>query len=251
MWFAPPETSSSGQFESSLTVEAYTTIRDRIVRGELALGQAVSRRTLAAEMGIGSLPVSAALSLLQFEGLLESRPRAGTRVRIPSADDVMGHYLVREALEVQAALVFAERATAVDRSALRRIARRVDALAMQSNRTPYLTLHQKLHRQIAEGTHCRALCEVIERTHVLASIWLGAMRQGSTVDSHRHQDFVEVVVTGDPMSVAQAVRDHLAVSRERALELLEPYFRLRKKRFVRSERTTPRATTRRLTQIPK
>ena len=45
------------------------------------------------------LPVSEALLRLEFEGLLESRPRAGTRVRIPSPDDVRGHYLVRETLE--------------------------------------------------------------------------------------------------------------------------------------------------------
>ena len=49
------------------------------------------------------LPVSEALLRLEIEGLLESRPRAGTRVRIPSPEDVQGHYVVREALEVQAA----------------------------------------------------------------------------------------------------------------------------------------------------
>ena len=61
------------------------------------------------------LPVSEALLRLEFEGLLESRPRAGTRVRIPSPDDVRGHYLVRETLETQAARLFAEVASRADR----------------------------------------------------------------------------------------------------------------------------------------
>ena len=56
--------------------------------------------------------MSEALLRLEFEGLLESRPRAGTRVRIPSPEDVKGHYVVREALEVQAAMRFARAATA-------------------------------------------------------------------------------------------------------------------------------------------
>ena len=52
---------------------------------------------------ITDMVVAMALLGLESEGLLESRPRAGTRVRIPSPEDVRGHYVVREALEVQAA----------------------------------------------------------------------------------------------------------------------------------------------------
>src|SRR5262245_65220 len=87
---------------SSLAAEAYEVVRQRIARGELVLGQAVSRRRLAAELGMSFLPVTEALLRLEFEGLLESRPRAGTRVRIPSSQDVEGNYVVRQALETQA-----------------------------------------------------------------------------------------------------------------------------------------------------
>src|SRR5947207_7110407 len=90
---------------ASLAAEAYSVVRQRIARGELVLGQAISRRRLAAELGMSFLPVTEALLRLEFEGLLESRPRAGTRVRIPSPEDVRGHYIVREALEVQASKI--------------------------------------------------------------------------------------------------------------------------------------------------
>src|SRR5919199_2868030 len=93
---------------ASLAAEAYSVVRQRIARGELVLGQAVSRRQLAAELGMSFLPVTEALLRLEFEGLLESRPRAGTRVRIPAPEDVKGQYVVREALEVQAAMRFAQ-----------------------------------------------------------------------------------------------------------------------------------------------
>src|SRR5216117_3413147 len=99
----------------SLAGEAYTIVRQRILRGELTMGQVISRRKLASELGMSFLPVSEALLRLEFEGLLESRPRAGTRVRIPSREDVRGHYVVREALEVQAARLFAAVATPEDR----------------------------------------------------------------------------------------------------------------------------------------
>src|SRR6266478_5808925 len=111
----------------SLAAEAYNVVRQRILRGELVLGQAISRRKLAAELGMSFLPVSEALLRLEVEGLLESRPRAGTRVRIPTREDVRGHFIVREALEVQAARLFASVATPEDRADVQKLAARVDA----------------------------------------------------------------------------------------------------------------------------
>src|SRR5712672_2758352 len=111
---------------STLANAAYGIVRRRLLRGELVLGQAISRRKLAAELGMSFLPVSEALLRLEVEGLLESRPRAGTRVRIPSREDVIGHFTVREALEAQAAMPFTQNATSADRGQLRKLAARVD-----------------------------------------------------------------------------------------------------------------------------
>src|SRR5215469_10459194 len=132
---------------SGLADEAYLVVRDRILRGELAAGQVISRRKIAAELGMSFLPVSEALLRLEHDGLLESRPRAGTRVRVPTRADVEGHYTVREALEVQAAMLFAEKATREERAELQKLAARVDLLHQQpdSDRFAYLALHAKLH----------------------------------------------------------------------------------------------------------
>src|ERR1700677_2692885 len=123
-----------------LAAEAYTTVRERIIRGELAIGQVISRRKLAAELGMSFLPVSEALLRLENEGLLESRPRAGTRVRMPTREDVEGQYIVREALEVKSAMLFAEVATPAERAELIKMAARVDSLSFSpgSNRVIYL-----------------------------------------------------------------------------------------------------------------
>src|SRR5437773_8750186 len=139
-----------GAVPASLEAEAYTFVKQRILRGELVMGQAISRRKLAAELGMSFLPVSEALLRLEFEGLLESRPRAGTRVRIPSREDVRGHYVIREALEVQAAMLFTEVATDEDREDLHKLAARADAMSM-ADLTLYLPIHEKFHRRIAEG----------------------------------------------------------------------------------------------------
>src|SRR5689334_10830492 len=197
---------------SNLAGEAYVIIRERILRGEVAIGQVISRRKIAAELGMSLLPISEAFLRLEFEGLLESRPRAGTRVKIPTEQDVRGHYVVREALEAEAARLFAEAATAQERVELQKLAVRVDALSTQpdGNRLLYLSLHEKLHRRIAECTRCQPLCDAIEKNHVLASTWLCVTRQLFPGQSpRRHQDLIEVLVKGDPASAADAMRAHI------------------------------------------
>jgi GntR family transcriptional regulator, rspAB operon transcriptional repressor len=211
----------------SLSAEAYEVVRQRIARGELVLGQALSRRRLAAELGMSFLPVTEALLRLEFEGLLESRPRAGTRVRVPTPADVEGNYIVRQALETQAAILCSQMATAAERTELRRLAARVDALSTQSDRSMYPTVHLKLHQRIAECARCDALRDAIEKTHALALIWFCVMRKPSPDDlPRRHQDFVGEILDGDAARIANAVREHLAVGKRHTLELLEPYFRL-------------------------
>ena len=226
--------------DSSLASEAYSIVRQRILRGEIELGQVISRRKLAAELSMSFLPVSEALLRLEFEGLLESRPRAGTRVRIPSPEDVKGHYVVREALEVQAAVRFLEVATEAERNEIKRLAQRVDALALQTDRTTYLAVHQKLHARIAQCARCPALLDAIEKTHALASIWFCVMRQPKPDDpTSRHQDLATALCGGDAARAADEMRAHIAVGMERALEVLQPYFRLRKatgRTFYRSDR---------------
>jgi len=225
---------------ASLAAEAYAVVRQRIAQGDLVLGQAVSRRQLAAELGMSFLPVTEALLRLEFEGLLESRPRAGTRVRIPSQQDVEGNYVVRQALETQAAILFSQVATTAERSELRRLAARVDALSMKSDRSMYVTLHLKLHHRIAECARCEALREAIERTHAMAMIWFCVMRKPSPDDSpSRHRDFVDEILTGDTVRIAAAVGEHLAVGKAHTLELLEPYFRLHTTGSGRFSRSKP------------
>jgi DNA-binding GntR family transcriptional regulator len=221
----------NGSQESvSLAVEAYVILRERILRGELAIGKVISRRKVAGELGMSMLPVSEALQRLEFEGLLESRPRAGTRVKIPTEEDVKGHYIVREALEVQAARLFATLAAPSERIELQRLAARVDALSSQSegDRFLYLTLHEKLHRRIAECTHCRPLRDAIEKNQVLASTWLCVPRPPASQESpRRHQDLIDVLAKGNPDKAAEAMQKHIRNALRNTLSRLASYFHLR------------------------
>ena len=226
---------------SSLAAEAYSTVRDRILRGELTMGQVISRRKLATELGMSFLPVSEALLRLEFEGLLESRPRAGTRVRIPTLQDVQGHYIVREALEVQSARLFAKSATSEEKAELQRLAVRVDAMSAQpdADRYHYLSLHEKLHRRVAECARCATLSDAIEKTHALASTWMCVARQSDPPAPRRtHQDLADALCSGNPDVAGAAMRSHILASLERANDRLKPYFQLGRTRGTTYSRSS-------------
>jgi DNA-binding GntR family transcriptional regulator len=218
---------SEAEKSQSLAFEAYLTVRQRILRGELVIGQTISRRKVAAELGMSFLPVSEAFMRLEFEGLLESRARAGTRVRIPTKQDINGHYAVREALEVQAARLFAEHATREEKTELMRMAMRVDALGQSSDadRIVYLSLHERLHGRIAEYARCPALSAAIEKTHALASTWNCVTQKSGPVRKH-HQDLVKALSKGDPEVAGHAMRVHIDLSRQRTFKRLEAWFEI-------------------------
>jgi DNA-binding FadR family transcriptional regulator len=94
----------------------------------LPLGAALSRRKLAAELGMSLLLVAEALQRLESDGLVESRPRIGTQVCLPSTQDVRERYEIREALESQAARLFAEKASVRERLEMERMAEQMDAM---------------------------------------------------------------------------------------------------------------------------
>lgn len=211
-----------GADSSNLAGEVYRGLRNRILRGELGMGHPISRRKLAAELTMSTVPVSEALLWLEQDGLLESRPRAGTRVRILTWEDVEGCYVIREALEAQASTLFAEKATRSERSELMKLAVRIDNMSRhpEGNRTIYLTLHEKLHRRIAECTGCQTLLDALMRVSALASLWLFTVPPGEC-EVATHEILMKTLVTSDPVTVALSMREHVRSEREVTLRSLK------------------------------
>jgi DNA-binding GntR family transcriptional regulator len=209
---------TSKRIASSLASRAYVEIRNKILKGDLPIGVALSRRKLAEELKVSVPPVSEALQHLEHDGLVESKPRVGTRVRIPTRQDVEDRSLVREALETQAARLFAERATVEDKEELRQMGRRVDQLYAASENSSsdrellfsVNTYHMKLHLRIAECARCPALRDAIEKEQVLIFNWLfDTAAERRTLGSDFHARLTEALASGTPDQAALAMRQHI------------------------------------------
>jgi DNA-binding GntR family transcriptional regulator len=203
---------------TTLAGRAYQAIRDEILRGQLPPGTPVSRRRVARELGMSVLPVTEALRRLQEDGLLETRARAGTRVRVPSEADVRELYELREALESQAARLFAQRATAAQRRAIERSARVVDRLfgrlARRAQDAAFqFRVHQRhvqLHMQIADVAGCGLLRRMIERNHVLVLNWMFDVTARRTpLPDDFHARLAAALIAGDAARADEAMRAHV------------------------------------------
>jgi DNA-binding GntR family transcriptional regulator len=94
---------------TSIREKAYVLIQQKIARGELNPGAAVSEIPLAKELGSSRTPIREALGQLVAEGLLEQTPNRGAVVVQLKRQDIIDLYELREALEVYAAGKAAQR----------------------------------------------------------------------------------------------------------------------------------------------
>ena len=205
---------------SGLADKAYLILRDRILKAQLPLGTSLSRRTIALELGMSLLPVAEALQRLESDGLVESRPRVGTRVCDPGPDEIRERYEVREALESQAARLFAKRAGVREKLELQRMAANMDAMfnrctaAADGDDPDFLyavhSYHSDLHLRIAEGAACGVLQNAIERNQVLIFNWLfDVAARRPMLPPTFHRDWANAIANGSPEEADRAMREHI------------------------------------------
>jgi DNA-binding GntR family transcriptional regulator len=229
----PPKLSPARQSGGvSLSAQAYHTIRERILKGEIPLGAPLSRRKLAAVLKVSLLPVAEALQSLERDGLVESRPRVGTRVCLPTAAEIRDRYQVREALESQAARLYAERAGPRERRTMEKMAAHMDALfnrtdAGADHDRDFLyavhSYHLEFHLQIAEFARNPVLRAMIERNHVLIFNWLFDVASSRPPLPLRfHRDLVAALNSGKAETADRAMRKHVRFGLDAIVEKLGP-----------------------------
>jgi DNA-binding GntR family transcriptional regulator len=226
------DSSTRVRSRASLSNQAYEAIRDRILHGDLTVGTELSRRTLADEFRISPVPVMEALQRLEHDGLVETRPRVKTRVRIPTTQDIHDQFTLREALEVHSARLFSSQATPEERDELSRLAVSLDELDAQIERTDdsehrrqlILTehrLHMRLHMRIAGCARCAALTRAIELNQTLIFKWLLDMTPRLKLPANWHETLIRALRVENPEQAESAMRIHVRHGLENAMRIVE------------------------------
>ncbi len=211
-----------------LTEQAYCQIKTAILEGRLPPGAPLSRRRLAEEFSMSAVPVGDAILRLESEGLIESRPRAGTRVRIATPDEIHGSYVLREALETHSARLFAELADERSRQRLWKAAEKLDVafgglaesrVYSGARHAKVERVHIEFHMLVARASNVRTLINAIEHSRVLLFNWIFTLsREFERFPESWHRDLAEVLVNGSAGDAAEAMRRHVRFRQDEVIE---------------------------------
>ncbi|MGO9409204.1 MAG: GntR family transcriptional regulator [Spirochaetia bacterium] len=91
-----------GASAKSLVDHVYEHLLEQIITGAIRYGDTISIKGVASRLSVSSMPVREALKRLEFEGVVDIKPRSSCAVRVPSRRTILEVYALREALEVYA-----------------------------------------------------------------------------------------------------------------------------------------------------
>jgi DNA-binding GntR family transcriptional regulator len=120
-----------GLTRMSLAEAIKAKLRERILSGEIAMGERITEQNVAKAMGTSAGPVREAFAGLVHEGLVVSPPNRGTYVTNVSQQDAREANAVRQRLEP---LAFELLRTTIDSSTTSELQRIVDELVRQGER---------------------------------------------------------------------------------------------------------------------
>jgi len=163
-------------------------------------------------------PVREAINRLVAEGLLTSTPHCSVRVRELTTDEVIEMFIVRGAIESEAARWAALRVTDEEIALLAGLCDQMDALPPGEPESIYQgrELDAQLHRSLVEFSGVRALASVYRehrllQLHMFGRHWTrlpgfqGALSQAPL--GTRHTPIVAALASHDPDNAYAAVKD--------------------------------------------
>ncbi|MFN0053097.1 MAG: GntR family transcriptional regulator [Planctomycetales bacterium] len=209
-----PKTFVTG--EETLAQKAHRQLRRRIIDGRLRPGQRLPLRPLASEMGMSMAPVGEALRELARDGILETEPGWGARVRRLDSDALRNQHILRTALECEAIRHCTARIAESQRRELAGLAGELDRrIDRHQDWKQVFELDSQFHLLIAERSGVRALVEALRANQLVRMLARGSlMAQHCEQPRRQHLSLVEAISTRDPQIAEQAMREHCLRSME-------------------------------------
>lgn len=172
----------------SLVEAVAAQLRDLIVSGELALGQTLSERNLAAAFGVSKTPVREALAQLKTEGLIRIAAQRGATVFTLSGQEVADICEWRQTLETVALKLAFERDRERLIEGLAKVVDRMHAARDKGDTKDYLAQDTAYHNVLFQCCGNRLFVE----TYDLMQAKIAALRTHLSVKpSHTDKSYAE------------------------------------------------------------
>jgi len=189
----------------------YRRIREMILFGELAPGQAVTIQGLVAHLDTGMTPVREAIRRLTAEGALELRGNRRACVSELTLKQLDELSFARLEIEPRLAFLGAKNMTSTDMDALHTIDQALDVAIARGEIQAYLRLNYRFHTTLYRLSDAKIL------TAIAGTLWLRVGpslrvvcgRLGTQNLPDKHREALAAMRARAPRAVAEAIREDL------------------------------------------
>jgi DNA-binding GntR family transcriptional regulator len=193
--------------------DAYETLHERIVTGELSPGERLVEEELAEQLGQSRGVIRTALLRLEHDRLVIRERNRGARVRRVTAEEAVEILEARAALESLAAGYAALRRTDAEVKELRKITADMERLYAAGELLAMSERNAALHRRILEISRHTVAREITARlnSQVVRFQFRTVLAPGRPPKSlAEHAAIVDAIADGDRKAAERAMRRHLS-----------------------------------------
>ncbi len=195
--------------------EIRNTIREAIFAGELRPGDRIIETFWAKELGVSQGPVREAIRDLEAQGLVETVPFKGSRVRTLTEKDIRDNYGVRICLESKSIRDALDRLD--DReleelsSRLGEILEEMDGCAGRGDLRAFTECDAAFHRAVIDATENQVLLRLWEQCNMRNWFSVSALTDAKSLKrlQQGHQRLLEEIRARDVRAAVSTVEDHL------------------------------------------
>jgi DNA-binding GntR family transcriptional regulator len=228
--------------QQSLTELVYRRLRDDIISARVDPDEFLSTGDIAKAMGISPMPVRAALTRLETEGLVVIVPQRGVKITSVSVVELRELLVIRSRLEALAAGLACPLLTAADFRTLEGFLTEMATCAHRGDAKQWLTVHEQWHHLIFYAGQNEQL------TRLLLDVWhRGMFRRIAPPNVPGHMDRVNTehkailaaLRSRDADLAERLWRDHILSAGTEIIAFLEQARVLPTRRPGRGDREEP------------
>ncbi|MAW24713.1 MAG: GntR family transcriptional regulator [Gammaproteobacteria bacterium] len=189
----------------------YDYLVSKMQRGDLIGGMSVTEQGLAGELGISRTPVREALRRLEVDGLVVSEPRFGMKVKELGYTEILELYEAREALEMAAVEICAEKISGIEIAELEILQEQMAGSVRDPSRMA--GLNYAFHKALLNAAKNRYLtmsCEAIHKTLAILGATTLANTERAEESLIEHRDLIECLKLRDKEGARMIMGRHLS-----------------------------------------
>ncbi len=193
----------------------YGELKEAILSGALEPGSLIDKGGLCEKLGVSRFPVSAAVSRLAYDRLVDVEPQHGSFVTRISLNDVRERLFIRSALEGEIAAQAARRMTRADKDALVANLKEQAAAVADEDRAAFYPLDVAFHQILTDRLGMARANDVLEslRVHLERTRRLTmSSRRQLRASLNEHSAIAAAIEAEDASGAREAMKHHLSTT---------------------------------------